>query len=330
MGLLIDGKWVDRWYDTKENDGKFVRQDAKWRDWVTHDGKPAEGRKRGFKAEPGRYHLYVSFACPWAHRTLIFRKLKKLEDVISVSVVHHYMGKDGWTFLKEDGATGDTLYGLDFLRQIYTKADPAYSGRVTVPVLWDKKKETIVSNESSEIIRMLNSAFDAWGDASLDFCPRALRDEIDRINALVYPAINNGVYRAGFATTQEAYQEAFTKLFDQLDQLEQLLSTQRYLVGGRITEADWRLFTTLVRFDPVYVGHFKCNLRRIADYPNLSNYLRDLYQVPGVSATVNLHHIKWHYYGSHTTINPTRIVPVGPEIDYGAPHDRARFAKAAA
>jgi putative glutathione S-transferase len=292
MGLLVEGKWVDRWYETKKSGGNFVRQDAKWRDCVTADGKPAQGRKRSFKAEPGRYHLYVSLACPWAHRTLIFRKLKKLEDVISVSVVHHYMGKDGWTFLKEDSATGDTLYGLDFLHQIYTKADPAYSGRVTVPVLWDKNEETIVSNESSEIIRMLNSAFDAWGDASLDFCPRALRDEIDRINALVYPAINNGVYRAGFATTQEAYQEAFTKLFDLLDQLEERLSTQRYLVGGRITEADWRLFTTLVRFDPVYVGHFKCNLRRIADYPNLSNYLRDLYQVPGVSETVNLHQIK--------------------------------------
>ena len=227
-----------------------MRQDAKWRDWVTVDGKPAEGRKRGFKAEPGRYHLYVSLACPWAHRTLIFRKLKKLEDIISVSIVHHYMGKDGWTFLAEDGATGDTLYGLDFLHQIYTKADPAYTGRVTVPVLWDRQEETIVSNESSEIIRMLNSAFDEWGDASLDFYPQALRGEIDRVNALVYPSINNGVYRAGFATTQEAYEEAFNELFAALDELEQRLSKQRYLVGDRITEADWRLFTTLVRFDP--------------------------------------------------------------------------------
>jgi putative glutathione S-transferase len=257
MGLLVEGKWVDRWYETKETGGKFVRQDAKWRDRVTADGKPAEGRTRGFKAEPGRYHLYVSLACPWAHRTLIFRKLKKLENVISVSVVHHYMGKDGWTFLTEDGATGDTLYGFDFLRQIYTKADPAYTGRVTVPVLWDKKDQTIVSNESSEIIRMLNSAFDAWGDASLDLYPKALREEIDGVNALVYPSINNGVYRAGFATTQEAYEEAFRELFAVLDQLDQLLSKQRYLVGDRITEADWRLFTTLVRFDPVYVGHFK-------------------------------------------------------------------------
>ncbi|HEY6633614.1 MAG TPA: glutathione S-transferase family protein [Rhizobiaceae bacterium] len=330
MGLLVEGKWVDRWYDTKESGGRFVRQDAKRRNWVTADGKPGERGKRGFKAEPGRYHLYVSLACPWAHRTLIFRTLKKLEDVISVSTVHPYMGKDGWTFVAEDGATGDTLYGLDFLHQIYTKADQAYTGRVTTPVLWDRKEETIVSNESSDIIRMLNSAFDEWGDASLDFYPQAQREEIDRINEFVYPSINNGVYRTGFATTQEAYEEAFTELFDALDRIEQRLSKQRYLVGDRITEADWRLFTTLVRFDPVYVGHFKCNLKRIADYPNLSNYLRDLYQVPGVAETVNLHHIKSHYYGSHTTINPTRIVPVGPTIDYAAAHNRERLAKAAA
>ncbi|TPJ57133.1 glutathione S-transferase family protein [Mesorhizobium sp. B2-6-1] len=330
MGLLVEGKWQDRWYDTKGSGGKFVRAQSQWRDWITRDGAPAEGRGRGFKAEPGRYHLYVSLACPWAHRTLIFRALKKLEGIISVSVVHHFMGADGWTFLAQDGATGDTLYGLDFLHQIYTRADPNYSGRVTVPVLWDKRDETIVSNESSEIIRMLNSVFDAWGDANLDFYPQALRGEIDAVNALVYPAINNGVYRAGFATTQAAYEQAFGELFAALDTLEHRLSNQRYLVGERITEADWRLFTTLVRFDPVYVGHFKCNRRRIADYPNLSNYLRDLYQVPGIAGTVNLNHIKSHYYGSHETINPTRIVPVGPEIDYGAGHDRARFAKAAA
>ncbi|TIS70151.1 MAG: glutathione S-transferase family protein, partial [Mesorhizobium sp.] len=267
--------------------------------------------------------------CPWAHRTLIFRVLKKLEDIISVSVVHHFMGENGWTFTAEDGATGDTLYGLDFLHQIYAKADRGYSGRASVPVLWDKRQETIVSNESSEIIRMLNSGFDEWGDASLDFYPPALRSEIDRINALVYPAINNGVYRAGFATSQEAYEEAFGELFAALDTLEERLSKQRYLVGERITEADWRLFTTLVRFDPVYVGHFKCNLRRIADYPNLSNYLRDLYQVPGVSGTVSLHHIKSHYYGSHKSINPTGIIPAGPKLDYAAPHDRGRFRKAA-
>ena len=325
MGMLVDGKWTDRWYDTKQSGGRFVRAEAPWRDFVTVDGRPAPGRSRGFKAEPGRYHLYVSLACPWAHRTLIFRALKKLEDVISVSIVHYHMGKDGWTFVAEDGATGDTLYGMRFLHQIYTKADPFHSGRVTVPVLWDKKQQTIVSNESSEIIRMLNSAFDAWGDASVDFYPEPLRGEIDAANERVYPAVNNGVYRAGFATSQEAYEEAFAELFAELDALEARLSGQRYLAGDRITEADWRLFTTLVRFDPVYVGHFKCNLRRIADYPNLSNYLRDLYQVPGVAGTVNMKHIKSHYYGSHDTINPTRIVPVGPELDYSAPHDRGRF-----
>jgi len=328
MGLLVEGKWQDRWYDTSKSGGAFVRSQSQWRDWVTQDGAPAEGRQRGFKAEPGRYHLYVSLACPWAHRTLILRKLKKLEDIISVSVVHHFMGENGWTFRTDDGATGDTLYGLDFLHQIYTMADPAYSGRVTVPVLWDKKEKTIVNNESSEIIRMLNSAFDEWGDAGLDFYPEELRGEIDAINALIYPAINNGVYRAGFATTQAAYEQAFNELFAALDTVEQRLSGQRYLLGGQITEADWRLFTTLARFDPVYVGHFKCNLRRIADYPNLSNYLRDLYQVPGVAGTMNMHHIKAHYYGSHKTINPTGIVPVGPELDYAAPHDRSRFGTA--
>ena len=328
MGLLIEGRWQDR-PSAADSSGRFVRAQAQWRDWVTRDGVPAQDRKRGFKAEPGRYHLYVSLACPWAHRTLIFRALKRLEDIISVSVVHHFLGENGWTFKAEEGATGDTLYGLEYLHQVYAKADPAYSGRVSVPVLWDKHEVTIVSNESSEIIRMLNAAFDQWGDAGLDFYPKALRAEIDKVNALVYPAINNGVYRAGFATTQEAYEEAFGELFAALDTLEERLSKQRYLVGERITEADWRLFTTLVRFDPVYVGHFKCNLRRIADYPNLSNYLRDLYRVPGVSGTVNLHHIKAHYYGSHKSINPTGIVPVGPELDYSAPHDRDRFRKAA-
>lgn len=326
MGLLVDGIWQDKWYDTGKS-GRFERAQSQFRDFVTADGSPAPGRTRAFKAEPGRYHLYVSLACPWAHRTLIFRKLKKLEDVISVSVVHHFMGEHGWTFLAEDGATGDTLYGLDYLHQIYTKADPTYSGHVTVPVLWDKQEQTIVSNESSEIIRMLNYAFDEWGDASVDLYPQALREDIEAINAWVYPSINNGVYRCGFATKQAAYEEAFAELFAALDRAEDILSRQRYLAGDRITEADWRLFTTLVRFDPVYVGHFKCNLRRIADYPNLSNYLRDLYQVLGVAETVNLHHIKHHYYGSHKTINPTGIVPVGPEIDFSAPHDRDRLAR---
>ncbi len=329
MGLLVDGVWRDQWYDTSKTGGRFERSKSQFRDFVTKDGAPAEGRERGFRAEPGRYHLYVSLACPWAHRTLIFRKLKKLEDVISVSVVHHFMGENGWTFLREDGATGDDLYGFDFMHQIYTKADPDYSGRVTVPVLWDKKTETIVSNESAEIIRMLNEAFDEWGDASLDFYPEDLRAEIDATNDLVYDNINNGVYKAGFATTQVAYEEAFKALFDTLDQVEERLSRQRYLTGSQLTEADWRLFTTLVRFDPVYVGHFKCNLRRIDDYPNLSNYLRELYQAPGVAETVDMLHIKAHYYGSHKTINPTGVVPLGPELNLDAPHNRSEWAKAA-
>ncbi len=257
MGLLIDGQWRDQWYDTKSTGGRFERQDAKWRDWVTADGTPAPGRTRSFKAEPKRYHLYVSLACPWAHRTLIIRALKKLEDAISVSIVHHFMGENGWTFLPEDGATGDDLYGFDFLHQIYTRADPHFTGRVTVPVLWDRREETIVSNESSEIIRMLNTAFDAWGDASLDFYPEELRGEIDRINAEVYDNVNNGVYKAGFATEQTAYEEAFDKLFATLDQLEERLGSQRFLAGNRITEADWRLFTTLARFDPVLCRPFQ-------------------------------------------------------------------------
>lgn len=325
MGMLVDGQWQDDQPTGSGQAGKFVRQDSKFRDWVTAGGAPAPGSSRAFKAEPGRYHLYVSYACPWAHRTLIFRTLKRLENVISVDVVHHFMGRDGWTFLAEDGATGDSLYGLKFLRDIYTNADPHYTGRVTVPVLWDKQQKTVVSNESADIIRMLNSAFDAWGDASVDFYPAALRADIDRLNAIIYPAVNNGVYRAGFATTQSAYEEASGELFAVLDQLEAVLGDQRYLSGASATEADWRLFTTLVRFDPVYVGHFKCNLRRIADYPNLSNYLRDLYQTPGVAETVNMRHIKAHYYGSHQSINPTRIVPAGPALDYAAPHDRARL-----
>lgn len=327
MGLLVDGVWQDRWYDTKSTGGRFQRQDAKWRDLVTAAGAPAAGRTGGFKAEPGRYHLYVSLACPWAHRTLIVRKLKKLEAAVSVSVVHYVMGDNGWTFEEGEDATGDTLYGLDFLHQVYTKADPRFSGRVTVPVLWDKREQTIVSNESAEIIRMLNAAFDEWGDASLDFYPEPLRAEIDAVNAAVYDHVNNGVYKAGFATAQGAYEEAFEALFGTLDGLEERLGRQRYLAGGQITEADWRLFTTLARFDPVYVGHFKCNRRRIADYPSLSNYFRELYAVPGVKETVNLVHIKGHYYRSHPTVNPTRIVPAGPALDWDAPHDRDRFAK---
>jgi len=325
MGLLIDGVWHNQWYDTKDTGGRFIRTESQFRNWVTADGSAGPSGKAGFKAEPGRYHLYVSYACPWAHRTLIFRALKQLQDVISLSVVDHYMGAEGWTFYEKDGATPDHLFGSKRLHEIYTRADPNYSGRVTVPVLWDKQRNTIVSNESSEIIRMLNSAFNDFGDASLDFYPEALRGEIDEINALIYPNINNGVYRAGFATTQEAYEEAFAQLFNALDHVEERLSRQRYLVGNRLTEADWRLFTTLLRFDPVYVGHFKCNRQRIADYPNLTNYTRELYQVQGVAPTVNLKHIKAHYYGSHKGINPSGIIPVGPEIDYTVPHDRDRF-----
>jgi putative glutathione S-transferase len=330
MGLLVDGVWQDQWYDTRSTDGRFVRQESRFRNWVTPDGSPGPTGDGGFAAEPGRYHLYVSLACPWAHRTLIFRKLKKLEGAISVSIVDPLMGSEGWVFSDDAGSIPDTVNGAKRLYEVYLKADPNYTGRVTVPVLWDKARATVVNNESAEIIRMLNSAFDRWGDASLDFSPAALRGEIDAINEFVYPNINNGVYRAGFATTQAAYEEAFRALFAALDEIDARLGAQRYLVDGRLTEADWRLFTTLVRFDPVYFGHFKCNLRRIADYRNLSNYLRELYQMPGVAETVNFDHIKRHYYGSHRTINPTGIVPLGPELNLDRPHDRGRFARAAA
>jgi len=318
MGLLIDGVWHDQWYDTRASGGRFVRSESQFRDWVTADGSSR------FKAEPGRYHLYVSLACPWAHRTLIFRALKGLEEVVSLSIVDPLMGAQGWAFSDYPGATPDHANGKRFLHEIYSLAKPGYSGRVSVPVLWDKNSRKIVNNESSEIIRMLNSAFDAWGSADVDFYPGALRGRIDEINALVYERINNGVYRAGFATTQAAYEEAFDGLFAALERIEALLSRQRYLVGDRLTEADWRLFTTLVRFDAVYHGHFKCNLRRLVDYPNLSNYARELYQVPKVAATVDLGHIKRHYYASQKTVNPTGIVPKGPALDFAAPHDRAR------
>ena len=321
MGKLVDGVWHDAWYDTKSTGGKFVRTNAKFRNWVTPVGANAPSGK-AFKAEAGRYHLYVSYACPWAHRTLIFRRLKGLEDMIGVSVVLHFMGAQGWTFHEGDGVIPDPEMDAEFLHQLYTAADPSFSGRVTVPVLWDKKTRTIVSNESSEIIRMFNSAFDHLGATPGDFYPEALREEIDEVNERVYHTLNNGVYKCGFATTQDAYETAFMALFDTLDWLEERLSKQRYLVGEQVTEADWRLFTTLVRFDAVYVGHFKTNLRRIADYPNLWAYTRELYQKAGVSGTVNMHHIKHHYYGSHETINPTRIVPMGPVIDFEAPHER--------
>jgi putative glutathione S-transferase len=322
MGLLIDGVWHDQWYETSNTGGHFQRKESRFRNWVTADGAPGPSGAGGFRAEPGRYHLYVSLACPWAHRALIFRVLKGLEDMIGVSVVHWRMRDQGWTFEDGPGVVPDPILGARLLHQVYTAADPGYTGRVTVPVLWDKATGTIVSNESSEIIRMLNSAFDGIGARPGDYYPEVLRGEIDAINARIYGTINNGVYKAGFATTQAAYEEAVGPLFETLDWLEARLATRRYLCGDRITEADWRLFTTLVRFDPVYVGHFKCNLRRLVDYPKLWAYTRDLYQVPGIAATIDLGHIKRHYYESHHTINPSGIVPAGPEIDFTAPHGR--------
>jgi len=325
MGLLQDGKWVDQWYETKSTGGRFQRKSPQFRNWITADGAAGPSGEAGFKAEAGRYHLYVSLACPWAHRTLILRALKGLEEMISISVVHWYMADQGWTFQTGDGTVPDTVTGSELMYQVYTTAQPEYSGRVTVPVLWDKKTKTIVSNESSEIIRMFNTAFDMLGATPGDFYPEPLRAQIDTLNSRIYDTVNNGVYKAGFATTQEAYEEAVTPIFETLDWLEDRLATQRYLCKSTITEADWRLFTTLVRFDPVYVGHFKCNIRRIADYPNLAGYVRDLYQQPGVAATVNMTHIKNHYYASHETINPSRVIPVGPELDFSAPHDRAKL-----
>ncbi|QRY77518.1 glutathione S-transferase family protein [Pseudomonas sp. PDNC002] len=321
MGQLIDGRWQDQWYDTSK-DGRFQRENAQRRNWVTADGQPGPTGDGGFRAEAGRYHLYVSLACPWAHRTLIYRQLKGLESLIDVSVVSWLMLENGWTFDKALGSTGDKLDGLDFLHQRYTRDDPHYTGRVTVPVLWDKREQRIVSNESAEIIRMFNSAFDGITGNPLDLYPEALRAQIDELNERIYPAVNNGVYRAGFATTQDAYEEAFKTLFNELDWLEERLGKHRYLAGEYLTEADVRLFTTLIRFDAVYHGHFKCNLRRVADYPNLSGWLRELYQLEGVAGTVDFQHIKHHYYGSHRTINPTGIVPLGPQQDFTGPHGR--------
>lgn len=323
MGLLVDGVWKDQWYDTKSSGGAFKRSTATFRNWITADGSAGPSGDGGFPAESGRYHLYVSLACPWAHRTLIFRAIKGLKPHIGVSVVHPDMLGDGWSFGTEyPGATGDTLYGLSFARDIYIKADAGISGRVTVPILWDTKRETIVSNESSEIIRMLNSAFDGITGNTDDYWPEALREEIAPVNDRIYDTVNNGVYKSGFATTQDAYDAAVVPLFDSLDWLEERLSTQRYLMGSQITEADWRLFTTLVRFDAVYHLHFKCNLRRIVDYPNLWAYTRALYQWPSVAETVNLDHIVRHYHFSHETINPNRIIPINPRLEFDAPQDR--------
>lgn len=320
MGLLVDGKWRDEWYDTASTGGRFVRQESGFRDWITADGSS------GFKAEAGRYHLYVSLACPWASRVLILRRLRGLDNAISLSVVHPHMGENGWEFGDAPGCSPDPIFGADYLYQVYRKARPHYTGRVTVPALWDRERETIVNNESSELVRMLNSEFNAIApNPEPDFYPPSLRVEIDAINAEVYDRVNNGVYKAGFATGQQPYEEAYVALFETLDKLDRRLADRRYLLGTQVTEADWRLFTTLVRFDAVYYGHFKCNRNRICDYDNLWPYLRDLYQYPGVAETVDFYHIKHHYYGSHKTINPTGIVPLGPQLDLDRPHDRARL-----
>ena len=322
MGLLINGNWSTAWYDTTKTEGRFVRETASFRNWITHDGAAGPTGEDGFAAESGRYHLYVSHACPWAHRTVIFRHLKELASLISMSVVHPLMLENGWSFDKDTHATGDHLFGKNFLHEVYTHGHPQASGRVTVPVLWDKYRQEIVSNESSEIIRMFNSAFNELTNNHDDYWPVAQRHEIEHVNQDIYGNINNGVYKAGFASSATAYEDAVDALFAALDRMEARLDRQRYLMGKHITEADWRFFTTLVRFDPVYVGHFKCNFRRIADYPALLGYLRDLYQMPGIAETVVMDHIKQHYYQSHHQINPTGIVPVGPYLDYGAPHGR--------
>ncbi len=325
MGMLVDGEWHDVWYETAATGGRFVRKESRFRNWVTVDGSAGPSGGDGFKAEAGRYHLYVSLACPWAHRTLIMRELKGLQNMISVSIVHWLMLEEGWTFTPGPGVIPDSINQARALHQVYTKADPLYSGRVTVPVLWDKQRQTIVNNESSEIIRMMNSAFDPLGATPGDYYPVALRAEIDDINARVYDTLNNGVYKSGFATTQTAYEEAVKPLFATLDWLEAKLTDRRFLTGAKMTEADIRLFATLIRFDAVYVDHFRCNIRRIVDYPNLWGYLRDIYQQPGVAKTVNMNHIKRHYYESHRSINPTGIVPVGPLLEFTTPSGRGRL-----
>ncbi|CAM2930212.1 hypothetical protein SAG0136_03605 [Streptococcus agalactiae LMG 14747] len=316
MGLLVDGVWQDKWYDTKSTGGKFVRSQSQFRNWVTKDGSAGPTGKEGFKAESGRYHLYISLACPWASRTLIMRKLKDLEGHISLSIVNPYMLENGWTFEEYDGVIPDSLFESQYLYQLYLQADPNYSGRVTVPVLWDKKTQTIVSNESADIIRMFNTAFNDITGNTDDYYPESLQEAIDDINAIVYDNVNNGVYKTGFATEQSVYEKELNILFAELNRLEELLASQEWLVGNQMTEADIRLFTTLVRFDAVYYGHFKCNLKRLVDYPNLWNYTKRIYNLPGISETVNFDHIKTHYYGSHKTINPNGIIPLGPEIDW--------------
>jgi putative glutathione S-transferase len=327
MGQLVDGIWQDEQHLERTTAGRFVRPTTRFRNWITADGGPGPTGEGGFAAARDRYHLYVALACPWAHRTLIMRKLKGLDDIVSVSVVEPLYGPHGWRFGTGPGTIPDTVNGARELAEIYLRADPKYTGRVSVPVMWDKERRTIVNNESAEIIRMLNGAFGRFTNVRNDYYPPDPRAEIDRVNALVYENVNNGVYRAGFATTQEAYEEAFRAVLAALDEIEARLARHRYLVGPAITEADLRLFPTLIRFDAVYYSHFKCNLRRIADYPNLSNYVRDLYQQPGIAETVSMDHIKRHYYGSQRHVNPTGIVPLGPALDFAAPHDRARFGR---
>jgi len=323
MGLLVEGQWQDKWYDTKSTGGHFERSASQFRNWITADGSAGPSGRDGFQAASDRYHLYVSLACPWAHRTLLIRSLKGLERMIPVSVVHPLMLENGWTFGTDfPAATGDPLYHKDFIYQLYLRADAAYSGRATVPVLWDKERQTIVSNESADIIRMFNSAFDALGARAGDYYPKELRSRIDEINGWVYDQVNNGVYKAGFATTQTAYDEAVIGVFEALDRIEEILGRHRYLTGGSLTEADLRLWTTLIRFDPVYVTHFKCDRRRIGDYLNLSGFLRDIYQMPGIADTVNFDHIRHHYYRSHATLNPHGIISIGPEQDLNEPHGR--------
>ncbi len=331
MGLLVDGEWRDEWYDTKSTKGHFKRWDSVFRNWVTADGEAGPTGRGGFKAEAGRYHLYISYACPWAHRTLIFRTLKGLEDMIDVSAVHWIMAENGWTFEAGDGVIPDPILNARFMHQIYTAAEPTYSGRVTVPVLWDKRTATIVSNESSEIIEMFNSAFDGVGAKPGNYFPAHLGDEMAAVNQRIYDTLNNGVYKAGFATTEDAYLAAVEPLFETMDWLEQRLSKQRYLVGDQPTAADWRAFPTLYRFDAIYNSHFKCSRRRLIDYPNLWAYTRDLYQHPGIADTVNMEHARRHYFESHRSINPHGIVPVMPAgVDFSAPHDRAALTSQAA
>lgn len=315
MGMLIKGKLVEDWLAKEMDEGEFKRMDSTFRNWISADGSTE------FEAQADRYHLYVSNACPWAHRTVIFRKLKKLENIIGLSIVEADMLEDGWTF-SQSGEYVDHLYGFKFAHEIYTRADDNFTGQITVPILWDKKLNTIVNNESSEIIRMLNSEFNDFTEVKTDFYPPVLRQQIDEVNQPIYDNINNGVYRCGFATSQTAYDKAFDRLFNELDKVESILSKQRYLTGENITEADWRLFTTLIRFDAVYVGHFKCNLKRIVDYPNLSNYVRELYQVEGIADTVDIDYIKRHYYFSHTSVNPTQLIPKGPALNFDEPHNR--------